>query len=138
MCVCTVCGYMSFIHTFDDINFASLQTEFSMEGAANVGSELSRVHIAEKNKQTAEMLKVQLSSFSSTSSFFTSYSSSSSSSLPPQALTLELASTRDESKATQLDLIHAENVKHGRDKYKTLRQIRQGNTKTRVEQFENM
>ena len=30
-----------------------------MEGAANVGSEMSRVHIAEKNKQMADMLKVQ-------------------------------------------------------------------------------
>ena len=37
-----------------------------------------------------------------------------------------------------MDLLHAENVKQGRDKYKTLRQIRQGNTKSRVEQFENM
>ena len=55
-----------------------------------------------------------------------------------QALTSELASTRDDTKTTQLDLLHTENMKQGRDKYKTLRQIRQGNTKTRVEQFENM
>lgn len=55
-----------------------------------------------------------------------------------QALTSELASTRDDTKTTQLDVLHAENMKQGRDKYKTLRQIRQGNTKTRVEQFENM
>ncbi len=37
-----------------------------------------------------------------------------------------------------MDLLHAENTKQGRDKYKTLRQIRQGNTKNRVEQFENL
>ena len=55
-----------------------------------------------------------------------------------QSLTSELAATRDDSKSTRMDLLHAENVKQGRDKYKTLRQIRQGNTKTRVEHFENM
>lgn len=55
-----------------------------------------------------------------------------------QSLTSELANTRDDSKQTRLDMLHAENVKEGRDKYKTLRQIRQGNTKQRVEMFENM
>lgn len=35
-------------------------------------------------------------------------------------------------------MLHAENVKAGRDKYKTLRQIRQGNTKQRVDEFESM
>lgn len=55
-----------------------------------------------------------------------------------QSLTSDLASSRDDTKQTRLDLLHMENVKQGRDKYKTLRQIRQGNTKNRVEQFENM
>uniref|UniRef100_A0AAY4CI62 FERM domain-containing protein n=1 Tax=Denticeps clupeoides TaxID=299321 RepID=A0AAY4CI62_9TELE len=54
------------------------------------------------------------------------------------ALGSELASARDETKKTQNDLIHAENVKAGRDKYKTLRQIRQGNTKQRIDEFESM
>ena len=56
----------------------------------------------------------------------------------PQSLTSELASTRDDTKQSHMDELHAENVKQGRDKYKTLRQIRQGNTKQRVEMFENM
>jgi len=86
-------------------------TDLSMEGVTRVGSEMDRVHIAEKNKAMAAKLK---------------------------SLTSELAATRDDSKATRMDLLHAENVKQGRDKYKTLRQIRQGNTKSRVEQFENM
>lgn len=86
-------------------------TELTMEGVSGVGSELDRVHIAEKNKAMAAKLK---------------------------ALTSDLALTRDDSKQTQQDLLHAENMKQGRDKYKTLRQIRQGNTKTRVEHFENM
>ena len=30
-----------------------------MEGASNVGSEMSRIHIAEKNKNMADMLKVK-------------------------------------------------------------------------------
>jgi hypothetical protein len=37
-----------------------------------------------------------------------------------------------------MDRIHKENVKQGRDKYKTLREVRKGNTKRRVDQFENM
>lgn len=55
-----------------------------------------------------------------------------------QALSSELADARDESKKTANDLIHAENVRLGRDKYKTLRQIRQGNTKQRIDEFESM
>ncbi|XP_072519225.1 moesin b isoform X6 [Salminus brasiliensis] len=54
------------------------------------------------------------------------------------ALSSELADARDESKKTENDLIHAENVRLGRDKYKTLRQIRQGNTKQRIDEFESM
>ncbi|XP_023815105.1 moesin-like isoform X2 [Oryzias latipes] len=53
-------------------------------------------------------------------------------------LSTELARAVDESKKTPNDLIHAENVKQGRDKYKTLRQIRQGNTKQRIDEFESM
>uniref|UniRef100_A0A3P9NQD0 Ezrin b n=1 Tax=Poecilia reticulata TaxID=8081 RepID=A0A3P9NQD0_POERE len=53
-----------------------------------------------------------------------------------KTLTSELAQARDESKNTQNDLLHSENVRAGRDKYKTLRQIRQGNTKQRIDEFE--
>ncbi|KAM3866846.1 moesin-like [Diretmus argenteus] len=53
-------------------------------------------------------------------------------------LSTELAWAVDESKKTLNDLIHADNVKAGRDKYKTLRQIRQGNTKQRIDEFESM
>lgn len=55
-----------------------------------------------------------------------------------QFLSTELARAVDESKKTPNDLIHAENVRAGRDKYKTLRQIRQGNTKQRIDEFESM
>lgn len=55
-----------------------------------------------------------------------------------QALKQDLAQSRDESKETVMDKIHRENVRQGRDKYKTLREIRKGNTKRRVDQFENM
>lgn len=50
----------------------------------------------------------------------------------------DLAHTRDETGETTMDRIHKENVKQGRDKYKTLREVRKGNTKRRVDQFENM
>ncbi|XP_040916594.1 ezrin a [Toxotes jaculatrix] len=52
------------------------------------------------------------------------------------ALSSELEQARDENRKTQNDLLHAENVRAGRDKYKTLRQIRQGNTKQRIDEFE--
>ncbi|XP_039633494.1 moesin a isoform X2 [Perca fluviatilis] len=54
------------------------------------------------------------------------------------ALSSELANARDESKKTVNDIIHAENMRAGRDKYKTLRQIRSGNTKQRIDEFECM
>jgi len=50
----------------------------------------------------------------------------------------ELAERKDDTKETNEDKLHKENVKQGRDKYKTLREIRKGNTKRRVDQFENM
>ena len=46
--------------------------------------------------------------------------------------------TFDPTKMTEADKIHEENVKQGRDKFKTLRQIRQGNTKRRVDYYEAM
>ncbi|CAB1342702.1 unnamed protein product [Coregonus sp. 'balchen'] len=52
------------------------------------------------------------------------------------ALSSELAQARDDTKHTQNDLLHTENVRAGRDKYKTLRQIRSGNTKQRIDEFE--
>lgn len=55
-----------------------------------------------------------------------------------KALKQDLAQSRDETMETPLDKIHRENVRQGRDKYKTLREIRKGNTKRRVDQFENM
>ncbi|XP_043998799.1 ezrin a [Gambusia affinis] len=51
-------------------------------------------------------------------------------------LSSDLEQSRHDSKKTQNDLLHAENVRAGRDKYKTLRQIRLGNTKQRVDEFE--
>lgn len=48
----------------------------------------------------------------------------------------ELEDARVENKKTQNDLLHADNIRAGRDKYKTLRQIRQGNTKQRIDEFE--
>jgi len=53
-------------------------------------------------------------------------------------LSQELASNKDDTKLDKNDLLHQENVRQGRDKYKTLREIRKGNTKRRVDQFENM
>ncbi|XP_049917748.1 ezrin a [Epinephelus moara] len=48
----------------------------------------------------------------------------------------ELAEARDDNKKTHNDRLHQENIGAGRDKYKTLRQIRQGNTKQRIDEFE--
>jgi len=53
-------------------------------------------------------------------------------------LSKELAATKVEQQVTHTDMIHRQNVMAGRDKYKTLKQIRQGNTKQRVDMFEAM
>lgn len=59
--------------------------------------------------------------------------------LPPlQSLSSDLEKTRYEHRKTQYDIIHKDNVRAGRDKYKTLRQIRQGQTKQRIDEFEAM
>lgn len=55
-----------------------------------------------------------------------------------QKLSRELESQKDVTKVTRNDQLHKKNVEEGRDKYKTLREIRKGNTKRRVDQFENM
>lgn len=49
-----------------------------------------------------------------------------------------LDQNRDPRKQTKEDMVHQENVKEGRDKYKTLKQIRQGNTKKRIDEFESI
>lgn len=55
-----------------------------------------------------------------------------------EILSKELSLMKDDAKLTRNDMLHQENVRQGRDKYKTLREIRKGNTKRRVDQFENM
>ncbi|KAF7251081.1 Radixin, partial [Varanus komodoensis] len=98
-------------HDEQDENNAEASAELASDGVVNHRSEEERVTETQKN----ERVKKQL-----------------------QALSSELAQARDESKKTQNDVLHAENVKAGRDKYKTLRQIRQGNTKQRIDEFEAM
>jgi hypothetical protein len=55
-----------------------------------------------------------------------------------QSLSAELSAAKDQTKVTRNDVLHTQNVSQGRDKYKTLKQIRQGNTKSRVDLFEAM
>lgn len=55
-----------------------------------------------------------------------------------KALSSELDDVRHDDKITKTDQLHQDNKKAGRDKYKTLKQIRQGNTKRRVDEFESM
>ncbi|KAF0026783.1 hypothetical protein F2P81_021520 [Scophthalmus maximus] len=90
---------------------AQASAELLSDGGVRRRSEEERVTEAQKN----ERVKKQL-----------------------QALSSELAEARDDTKKTQNDLLHAENVRAGRDKYKTLRQIRQGNTKQRIDEFESI
>uniref|UniRef100_A0A8C7SWK7 FERM domain-containing protein n=1 Tax=Oncorhynchus mykiss TaxID=8022 RepID=A0A8C7SWK7_ONCMY len=98
-------------HDEQDETNAEGSTELHSDGVTSHRSEEERVTEAQKN----ERVKKQL-----------------------QALSSELAQARDDTKKTQNDMLHAENVKAGRDKYKTLRQIRQGNTKQRIDEFESM
>lgn len=55
-----------------------------------------------------------------------------------EVLTADLEAVKDPKQVTEYDLLHMKNVRDGRDKYKTLRQIRGGNTKRRIDQYENM
>uniref|UniRef100_A0A671W1H8 Radixin-like n=1 Tax=Sparus aurata TaxID=8175 RepID=A0A671W1H8_SPAAU len=100
-------------HDEQDENHAEASAELSNEGVSQLDlrSEEARVTEAQKNERVKQQL---------------------------QTLSSELAEARDETKKTQNDVLHAENVKAGRDKYKTLRQIRQGNTKQRIDEFESM
>ncbi|XP_017159261.1 radixin-like isoform X2 [Poecilia reticulata] len=100
-------------HDEQDENHAEDSAELSNEGVCQLDlrSEEARVTEAQKNERVKQQL---------------------------QTLSSELADARDETKKTQNDVLHAENVKQGRDKYKTLRQIRQGNTKQRIDEFESM
>ncbi|KAK2856100.1 hypothetical protein Q5P01_004835 [Channa striata] len=90
-------------------NTSTHSADLQTEGINDHRKEEDRLTEAEKNERVQNQLK---------------------------ALTSELAQARDESKNTQNDLLHSENVRAGRDKYKTLRQIRQGNTKQRIDEFE--
>lgn len=55
-----------------------------------------------------------------------------------QELSDALQAAHKEEAATAYDKLHMENKRAGRDKYKTLRQIRGGNTKRRIDMYENM
>ena len=54
------------------------------------------------------------------------------------ALGETLKGARDEEKETEETKSYRENVKTGADKYKTLREVRKGNTKRRIDVFENL
>ncbi|XP_051510750.1 ezrin b [Myxocyprinus asiaticus] len=88
---------------------SSYSTDLQTEGIDDHRHEEQRITEAEKNERVQKQLL---------------------------ALTSELAQARDDTKKTPNDLLHTENVRAGRDKYKTLRQIRQGNTKQRIDEFE--
>lgn len=55
-----------------------------------------------------------------------------------KTLSEELKQTRHTDKVTTNDITHEDNQRKGIDKFKTLRQIRQGNTKKRVDEYECM
>ncbi|KAF5905454.1 radixin isoform X1, partial [Clarias magur] len=97
-------------HDEHDESSAEASAELSSDGVTHPHTEEDRLTEAQKNDRVKKQL---------------------------QALSSELAQARDDTKKTQNDVLHAENVKAGRDKYKTLRQIRQGNTKQRIDEFES-
>ncbi|KAK0429461.1 hypothetical protein QR680_011391 [Steinernema hermaphroditum] len=94
----------------DDLTNAHL--ELTVDEEVNVPqTELERVTATEKNVNIRQKLEM---------------------------LTKELDMVKDQQQVTDYDVLHMENKRAGRDKYKTLRQIRGGNTKRRIDQYENM
>ncbi|XP_072019565.1 moesin-like [Amphiura filiformis] len=83
----------------------------NMEDIQNLQSEEDRITQAEKDKRMQQQLL---------------------------SLSQELERMKDQAKETTNDKLHAANIKAGRDKYKTLKQIRKGNTKQRIDEFENL
>jgi hypothetical protein len=55
-----------------------------------------------------------------------------------EELRKDLGKKIDPAKQTPEDIINQDNIAQGRDKYKTLKQIRLGNTKKRIDEFESM
>ncbi|XP_077094598.1 ezrin a isoform X1 [Siphateles boraxobius] len=96
-------------HEDHEENNSTYSAELPVEGIEDHRNEEERITEAEKNERVQKQL---------------------------MALSSELADARDNSMKTQNDILHNENVKAGRDKYKTLRQIRMGNTKQRIDEFE--
>uniref|UniRef100_A0A671QYL8 Ezrin-like n=1 Tax=Sinocyclocheilus anshuiensis TaxID=1608454 RepID=A0A671QYL8_9TELE len=96
-------------HDDQEENNSTYSAELHVEGIEDHRNEEERITEAEKNERVQKQL---------------------------MALSSELADARDDSKKTKNDILHNENVQAGRDKYKTLRQIRMGNTKQRIDEFE--
>ncbi|KAI4873457.1 hypothetical protein NFI96_027307 [Prochilodus magdalenae] len=111
-------------HDENDESSAEASAELTSAGTYQDRSEEQRITETEKNERLQKRLLVSIEK---------SHCAKES-----KALSSELADARDDTKKTENDLIHAENVRLGRDKYKTLRQIRQGNTKQRIDEFESM
>ncbi|KAL9968825.1 hypothetical protein ACROYT_G020962 [Oculina patagonica] len=88
----------------------SLEAELSFEDVQGDRSEEDRLTEAEKNERQRKML---------------------------QQLQEDLRKEENKN-LSNYDKLHLQNQKEGRDKYKTLKQIRQGNTKQRVDEFEAM
>ncbi len=84
---------------------------FSSEGVTNMDSELNRKTAVAQDKSLNTKLK---------------------------ELSNDLNAVREQKALSDHDKIHQDNVKQGRDKYKTLNLIRKGNTKSRVNEFEAM
>lgn len=55
-----------------------------------------------------------------------------------QEISSDLQRTVDPAKLVRNDRLNEENQRRGIDKFKTLKNIRQGNTKKRVDEFEAM
>uniref|UniRef100_A0A3B4ZW86 Radixin n=1 Tax=Stegastes partitus TaxID=144197 RepID=A0A3B4ZW86_9TELE len=122
-------GHAESEHDEQDENHAEASAELSNEGVSQLDlrSEEARITEAQKNERVKKQLQQ-----------FCCKEERPAKQWQIRTLSSELAEARDETKKTQNDVLHAENVKAGRDKYKTLRQIRQGNTKQRIDEFESM
>ncbi|XP_049452077.1 ezrin a [Epinephelus fuscoguttatus] len=124
------------LHSVMSSNSAPVQAPASSSSSSSSDSESDHEHSEENSTYSAELQSQDINDHRQEEERLTEAEKNERLQKQLMELRSELAEARDENKKTHNDRLHQENIGAGRDKYKTLRQIRQGNTKQRIDEFE--